>query len=136
MCGVSLDIAAGRVLGCRCVLAGGAAAEPGRVDGVVPAVGAQPAAPDHGCVDGEGDSQLRPGGEGGPGRAGPAGRLDLPGSWTLSRPWPPRAGPRWRWWTPTGWAEAGCWTGCGNGSGSAPRSAGSPSTGNSTVSSP
>src|SRR6266540_3203758 len=70
MCGVSLDIAAGRVLGCRCVLAGGAAAEPGRDDGVVPAVGAQPTAPGHRCLDGEGDPQLR-----------------LGGAWVLDRLW-------------------------------------------------
>src|SRR5512142_2950720 len=65
-------------LACRRVLAGDAAAEQGRHRGVVPAAGAQRAAPGDRQSGREGDPQLRRRGPRGPGRAGPAGRVDLP----------------------------------------------------------
>ena len=62
---------------CRYVPAGDAAVQPGRLGGVVPAAGAQRTPPGDRQPGGEGDPQLRAGGEGGPGRAGAAGGLDL-----------------------------------------------------------
>ena len=64
-------------LSCRRVLAGDPADEPGRLGGVVSAVGAQRAAPGQRQPGREGDPQLRAGGQGRPGRAGPVGVIDL-----------------------------------------------------------
>ena len=64
-------------LGRRRVLAGDAADQPGRLGGELPAVGAQRAAPGQREPGREGDPQLRAGGQGRPGRAGPVGVVDL-----------------------------------------------------------
>ena len=64
-------------LSCRRVLAGDAADQPGRLGGVLSAAGAQRAAPGQREPGREGDPQLRAGGQGRPGRAGPAGVVDL-----------------------------------------------------------
>ena len=62
---------------CRRVLTGDAADQPGRLGGELSAVGAQRAAPGQREPGREGDPQLRAGGSGGPGGAGPARLIDL-----------------------------------------------------------
>ena len=87
-CGVSAGEAACDVVLCRYVPAGDAAEEQGRLGRVVSAARAQRAAPGHRLADREGDPQLRPGRDGGPGRVGPAGVVDL----AVPRPRPVRRG--------------------------------------------
>jgi hypothetical protein len=76
--GVSLDGTGASGLTCRRVPAGDAADEQERHSGALPAAGPQRAAPADRQPGREGDPQLRPGGDRGPGRAGAAGVLDLP----------------------------------------------------------
>ena len=64
-------------MGCRRVLTGDAADQPGRLGGELSAAGAQRAAPGQREPGREGDPQLRAGGPGRPGRAGPVGVVDL-----------------------------------------------------------
>ena len=64
-------------LSCRRVLAGDAADQPGRLGGELSAAGAQRTAPGQWEPGREGDPQLRAGGQGRPGCAGPAGLVDL-----------------------------------------------------------
>jgi hypothetical protein len=79
---VSLDNPGATGLTAGRVLAGDAADQPGRLGGALSAAGAQRAASGDRGVDREGGPQLRSGGEGRQGRAGPVGVVDLavPGS--------------------------------------------------------
>src|SRR5690349_372631 len=75
--GASLDFDLRGGLTAGRVPAGDAPEQPGRVGGAVFAAGAQRATPADRGADREGDPQLRSGGAGRSGRAGPAGVVDL-----------------------------------------------------------